>query len=108
MVEISRLHEAAKEFYQLISPYEMDLRDKWKTEGLEEGLAQGIAQGIIEGREQGLAQGHEQGLAQGHAQGLAEGLEKLRNSATNLKRMGLPLEQIAEATGLTLDEVNAL
>ena len=88
MVEISRLHEAAKEFYQLISPYEMDLRDKWKTEGLEEGLAQG----------------HEQG----HAQGLAEGLEKLRNSATNLKRMGLPLEQIAEATGLTLDEVNAL
>ncbi|MBQ9494783.1 MAG: Rpn family recombination-promoting nuclease/putative transposase, partial [Treponema sp.] len=37
MVEISRLQEVAKEFYQLISPYEMDLRDKWKTEGLEEG-----------------------------------------------------------------------
>ena len=96
MVEISRLQEVAKEFYQLISPYEMDLRDKWKTEGLEEGRAEGIAEGIS------------QGIAQGREQGLAEGLEKLRNSATNFKKMGLPLEQIAEATGLTLDEVNAL
>ena len=76
MVEISRLQEVAKEFYQLISPYEMDLRDKWKTEGLEEERT--------------------------------EGLEKLRNSAANFKKMGLPLEQIAEATGLALDEVNAL
>ncbi|MBP3709496.1 MAG: Rpn family recombination-promoting nuclease/putative transposase [Treponema sp.] len=96
MVEISRLQEVAKEFYQLISPYEMDLRDKWKTEGLEEGRAEGIAEGIS------------QGIAQGREQGLAEGLEKLRNSATNFKKMGLPLEQIAEVTGLTLDEVNAL
>ena len=97
MVEISRLQEVAKEFYQLISPYEMDLRDKWKTEGLEEGRAEGIAEG--------RAQGRAEGIAQGRAEGRAEGIFQ---TARNFKKMGLPLEQIAEATGLALDEVNAL
>ena len=101
MVEISRLQEVAKEFYQLISPYEMDLRDKWKTEGLEEGRTEGRAEGIAEGR----AQGRAEGIAQGRAEGRAEGIFQ---TARNFKKMGLPLEQIAEATGLALDEVNAL
>jgi hypothetical protein len=50
-----------------------------------------------EGREQGLVQGLEQGLEQGR-----------RETAKNLKEMGLPVDQIAAATGLDPELIRAL
>ena len=57
MVEITKLQKAAREFYQLISPYEMDIRD----EGITEGLKEGHERGLKEGRELGLEEGRAEG-----------------------------------------------
>jgi predicted transposase/invertase (TIGR01784 family) len=43
-------------------------------------------------------EGHAEGLSKGHA-------EKAIEVARNLKKMGLSVSQIAEATGLSLEEV---
>ena len=51
------------------------------------------------------ADGLEQGRAEGEARGRAEGRVE---TARNLLRMGLAPSQIAEATGLSLDEIEAL
>lgn len=52
---------------------------------------------------------HEVGYAEGHAEGVEMG-EKRKGLAIaqKLKNMGLPIEQIAEATGLTADEIIGL
>ena len=57
------------------------------------------------GHAAGLAKGLEEGRAAGRAEGLAEG--KL-SVALNLKSMGLPAEQIMQATGLTLEQIENL
>ena len=51
----------------------------------------------------------EQGLAQGFAKGRSEGeAQKQREIAKNLKALNLTKEQIAEATGLSADEIEKL
>lgn len=48
-------------------------------------------------------------LAEGEAKGEAKGkAEKARNVAVNLLKIGMNLEQIAEVTELSLEEVQAL
>ena len=62
-----------------------------------------------EGREAGLAAGREEGLATGRAEGLAEGLaEGKKETARNLKEMGVDPEIISKATGLSLAELEAM
>ena len=46
-----------------------------------------------------------EGLAEGRAEGLAEGRADV---ACNLKKMGLPIEKIVQATGLTPEEIEKL
>ena len=46
----------------------------------------------------GLAKGMDMGLAKGRS-------ERAKEIAKQLKAMGLTTEQIAQATGLTLDEI---
>lgn len=62
-----------------------------------------------DGMQQGLVKGEAIGLEKGRAEGLAEGkkLEKLE-TAMNLKKLGIPIETIATATGLTIDEIHTL
>ncbi len=50
-------------------------------------------------------EGHAEGLAEGRAEGLAEGRADV---ACNLKKMGLPIEKIVQATGLTPEEIEKL
>mgnify|MGYP001040701901 CR=1 FL=1 len=53
--------------------------------------------------------GRAKGLAEGLAKGLEKGLEKGKQEvACKLKQMGLPPETIAQATGLTLEEIEGL
>ena len=62
----------------------------------------------------GHAEGHAEGLAEGIEKGLAEGIEKGRaeekiSTARSLKAMGvLSAQQIADVTGLPVDEVARL
>ena len=52
-----------------------------------------------------LTDAREEGLAEGRAEGLAE---KAVEIARNLKNIGIPLGKIAEATGLSVSEIEQL
>ena len=61
------------------------------------------------GVERGLAEGKSLGLAEGKSLGLAEGSrQKALETAHNLLVIGLSIENIAKATGLTVQEVETL
>ena len=59
----------------------------------------------LEGRAEGRAEGREEGRAEGREEGRAEGLLE---TARNLKRMGMNVDFIAQATGLSVDECLSL
>ena len=61
------------------------------------------------GKEQGIKEGKEQGIREGMEKGKEQGIkeEKIK-TAKNLLNMNLPLEQIADATGLSVDEIKNL
>ena len=59
-------------------------------------------EGYEEGMDKGLAKGMDMGLAKGLAKGRSE---RAKEIAKQLKAMGLTTGQIAQATGLTLDEI---
>ena len=67
--------------------------------------SKGEAKGMAEGLAKGLAEGKAEGVAEGRVEGKAEGKTE---TARNLKRLGVPVTTIAEATGLTVEEVEAL
>ena len=65
------------------------------------------------GIEQGRAEGHAAGLSEGRSEGEAIGLKKgaaqeKRAIAKNLKHAGIPVDVIAENTGLTAEEIENL
>ena len=101
-----------------LSKYDKMLRDEIQIEAekrcavreaREEGLAQGHANGLAEGLAQGQKQGLKQGLEQGQKQGLKQGLEQgQRESARNFKSLGVDIEIICKATGLSKEQVEAL
>ena len=64
---------------------------------LEEGEAKGIAKGE--------AKGEAKGIAKGEAKGKAETARKI---ALNLLGIGMSLEQIAQVTELSIEEVRVL
>ena len=65
---------------------------------------------VLEGAEQrGLKRGREEGLAKGLAKGREEGLAKGRTeTARNMKAKGLPVDLIAECSGLSPEEIAKL
>ena len=73
------------------------------------GLAEGKSLGLAEGKSLGLAEGKSLGLAEGKSLGLAEGSrQKAFETARNLLVIGLSIDNIAKATGLTVQEVETL
>jgi predicted transposase/invertase (TIGR01784 family) len=58
-----------------------------------------------EGREEGIAIGEERGIAIGEERGE---LKKAKETAGNLLSMGLSVEQIAKATGLSIEEIRRM
>lgn len=76
-----------------------------KKEAYEEGKAKGLAEGLAEGKAKGLAEGEKIGIEKGKAEGE---MNKAFEIAKNLKTIGLPLEQIIAATGLTKEEIEKL
>ena len=64
---------------------------------------------ISESERKGLERGKSLGLAEGKSLGLAEGARQAKlETAKNLLHLGLSRENIAQATGLTKAEVEAL
>jgi predicted transposase/invertase (TIGR01784 family) len=88
-----------------------------RSEGLNEGLRKGRMEGMNEGLQKGLNEGLRKGIQQGRMEGLNEGLneglqkgrmESRQEVAVNLKAMGISVDQIARATGLSPDEIAKL
>ncbi|HUX41549.1 MAG TPA: Rpn family recombination-promoting nuclease/putative transposase [Rectinemataceae bacterium] len=77
----------------------------WRISEIHAAQAEGLAKGLEEGRAKGL----EEGLAEGRAKGRTEGAKaKAVEDARNLKRLGVSLTVIAEATGLDAELVEGL
>ena len=65
--------------------------------------------GMAEGRAEGRAEGMAEGMAKGMAKGMAEGKTKaIIETAKRLLNMGLDMEQVAQGTGLSIEEVRKL
>ena len=64
-------------------------------------------------REEGFEAGEAKGRKEGRVEGRAEGEAKGRADSTfeivqNLKQLGIPMDQISKATGLSVDEIERL
>ncbi|ERF60776.1 hypothetical protein HMPREF0860_2202 [Treponema socranskii subsp. socranskii VPI DR56BR1116 = ATCC 35536] len=81
MIQAVKNNEQARKEYRFMSGFEMDARE----EGVQQGLRQGIQQGFADGSYQ----------------------TKLE-TAKNLFDLGLSVENIAQATGLSREEVENL
>ena len=81
MIQAVKHNEQARKEYRFMSGFEMDARE----EGVQQGLRQGIQQGFADGSYQ----------------------TKLE-TAKNLLDLGLSVENIAQATGLSREEVENL
>ena len=80
--------------------YETDIAVQ-RAEEREIAFAEGVEKGIEQGIEKGIEQGIEQGLSDGSYQ-------KALETAKNLLDLGLSIENIAQATGLTKAEVESI
>jgi predicted transposase/invertase (TIGR01784 family) len=71
--------------------------DTAHIEGFDEGKAEGLAEGEAKGKAEGLAEGEAKGKAKRQAE-----------IARNLKQLGVDPETIAQATGLSITEIEKL
>jgi hypothetical protein len=78
-----------------------EMIERGRVQGLVQGREQGLEQGRVQGLEQGRVQGLEQGRVQGREQGKAEVVR-------NLLRMGMSVEEIAQAVELPVEKIRSL
>ena len=78
----------------------------WDSVSVERTLIDDSYQkGKEEGMEKGRAEGKEEGRAEGRAEGMSQ---RSLEIARNLLSLGLPVDQITQATGLTKEEIELL
>ena len=86
-----------------------DARKKGLKEGMEEGMKKGMEEGMKEGMKKGMKEGMKEGMKKGMKEGMKEGKrEQQFQIAANLKQMGASLEFIAQATGLSIPDIEKL
>ena len=87
--EIAQFNKAElKEYEDSLKAYR-DIKNS-----LDSAEEKGFQRGIAEGKIQGIAEGKMQGIA-----------EKAKSIATKLKQTGMPIEEIASITGLSIEEI---
>jgi hypothetical protein len=79
------------------SMFDNELRSYLTDEDRQEIFAEGLEKGLAKGIEQGLTKGREEGREE----------EKIK-TAGELKNLGVPVETISRATGLSADAIAAL
>ena len=58
---------------------------------------------------EGEASGIEKGISQGISQGIAQGAEQAKiETAKTFLKLGLPIEKVAQGTGLSLEQIQEL
>lgn len=93
LMKMNREEQAAYDRYLMERAILRNTMVTAREEGLFEGECKGHAKGIAEGRAKGRAEGNKEGRME---------------TAKNLKAMGLNINDITKATGLTPDELAAL
>ncbi len=106
LAEIGDLRKLTPEERELYDEDIKVMRDLYATQKWEEEQKRmEIEKGRAEGREQGRAEGREQGRAEGREQGRAEGKLEI---AKNFLAMGIPMDKVVQASGLTEEQISAL
>ena len=77
----------------MLRSFEMDARRAGFQQGMTQGVAQGMRQGEVKGLERGKVEGSRQ---------------KAFETARILKQFGDSVQKIAQATGLTKEEIEKL
>ncbi len=96
----STMPGSEQEEYKKNMSTEDDIRQYW-----EEQVSDARIEGLAEGEARGRAEGKAEGLAEGEARGEAKAQMKI---ARKMKALSLSDEQIAAATGLSIDEIRGL
>ncbi|NDV60617.1 Rpn family recombination-promoting nuclease/putative transposase [Bacteroides sp. 519] len=101
-----------EKFWDIIS-VEKTLYNSAERRGMKKGMEEGIKEGMEIGREIGMEIGREEGREEGHEEGRKEGIEigaKNQNiaNARNLKQLGVPIDIIIKATGLSIEDIENL
>ena len=78
---------------------------KYEADGFEKGKAEGVQEGIEKGKAEGKAEGIQEGMEKGKLEGKLEGIQEV---ALNFLNLGLPLEKVSEATGLSVSVLEEL
>ena len=82
---------------------------KGYKDGLQKGIEEGMQKGMQKGIEEGMQKGIEEGMQKGIEEGMQKGMQKgIYTVARNMKQMGLPIVDIAKATGLTEEDITKL
>jgi Uncharacterized conserved protein len=111
IVDIASLSKEEREKYdESIKVYRDNLavmayaKEKERKEA-ERGRAEGLEKGLAEGRAEGRAEDRAEGLERGRAEGTKQAQIDI---ARKLKDRGYAVEEIADITGLTLNELNEI
>ena len=112
-LQMSRADQLAYERHLDALAVQSDAFDAARIEGHAEGRAIGLEEGrsagIEEGRAAGIEEGRAAGIEEGRAAGIEEGRAKEKlDIARNLKSLGVTVNDIAKATGLSAEEIEAL
>ncbi|BDS12047.1 Rpn family recombination-promoting nuclease/putative transposase [Aureispira anguillae] len=104
VAEIAKFSPKEKERYEERLKYYRDLKNIVDA-SKEEGRMEGKMEGKIEGRMEGKIEGRIEGRMEGRMEGREE--EKIE-IASNLKKQGIPIAVIIQATGLSEDVIENL
>ena len=78
-------------------------------EAYEDGEKSGEKIGFVKGEKSGFTKGEKSGFTKGETAGLVKGAaQEKREIAKNFKKAGIPMDLIAENTGLSVEEVEQL
>ena len=103
-IDILTLSPIERKLYESRMKLKSDITTISETQ-FSAGVERGKSLGLAEGKSLGLAEGKSLGLAEGEVRGSRQ---KALETARNLLAIGLSIESIAKATGLTVQEVETL
>ena len=103
-IDVLTLSPTERKLYESRMKLKSDITTISETQ-FSAGVERGKSLGLAEGKSLGLAEGKSLGLAEGEVRGSRQ---KALETARNLLVIGLSIENIAKATGLTVQEVEAL
>ena len=95
--------EIAKFAPHEVIKYEKDMLTQWD---IDEYVGEQVEKGVKEGHEKGLREGMAKGMEEGRAKGMKEGRDEGRTEILkSLIAYGMPIDEVAQRSGLTIDEV---